>query len=133
MTDTDPQAVMRRYLDALVAGDIETIRDSFQPDATWWIHGDLPISRTWRGRDAIVDDFLLEVGPRFEPGSQRFEFSDPVVDGKTVVLEWRVRGRSAAGVPYDNAYCGVFELGDGRIAAVREYMDTQHAAEVLFA
>ncbi len=133
MIETDPRAVIRRYLDALVAGDIETIRDSFAPDATWWIPGKLPISRTWEGRGAIVDDFLVGVGSRFEAGSQRFDFAEPLVDGDRVVLEWRVRANSAAGVPYDNTYCGVFEITEGRIAAVREYLDTQQAAQVLFA
>jgi len=33
---------------------------------------------------------------------------------------------------YDNAYCGVFRVRRGRIAEVREYLDSLHAAQVLF-
>jgi ketosteroid isomerase-like protein len=93
-------------LDALVAGDIEAIRDSFAHDATWTIHGDLPIAGPWKGRDRIVDDFLTTVGSSlFEPGSHAFEFSTLLADGNTVALEWRVQARSAKGVEYDNNYC----------------------------
>ena len=127
-----PTAVLERYLDALLAGDIDTIRDSFAEDATWTMHGDLPISGTYRGRDAIVDDFLGAAGTLFEPGSQEFGFPTLLAAGDTVVLEWTVRARSAAGDAYDNRYCGIFVVRDGRIAEVREYLDTEHARRVLF-
>jgi ketosteroid isomerase-like protein len=43
-----------------------------------------------------------------------------------------VRGiASATGLAYDNAYCGVSRIRDGRITEVREYLDSLHAAQVL--
>jgi ketosteroid isomerase-like protein len=130
---TNPKQVVRRYLDALVAGDLETIRDSFAADAVWTIHGDLPIAGPWRGRDAIVDEFLVAAaGTLYEPGSVEFEFPTLIGEGDTVVLEWRVRARTAAGADYANAYCGLFRVRHGRIAEVREYLDTDYAAKTLF-
>jgi uncharacterized protein len=130
---TDAKGVIQRYLDALVAGDVEIIRDSFTEDATWTIYGDLPIAGPWHGRDSIVDDFLGgAVGALFEAGSHVFEFPTMVAEGDTVALEWHVQARSVAGEPYDNKYCGIFIVRDGKIAAVREYLDTRYAAKVLF-
>ena len=87
--------VVQRYLDALVAGDVDTVRDSFAEDATWTIYGDLPFAGPWHGRDRIVDDFLTAVGGSlFEPGSQSFEFPTLLADGDTVALEWRVHART---------------------------------------
>ena len=40
---------------------------------------------------------------------------------------------TAAGEPYENFCIGVFTLRDGRIAAVREYMDTGYARRTAFA
>ncbi len=129
----DVKRVIQRYLDALVAGDIGTIRDSFAEDATWTIYGDLPIVGPWNGRDCIVDDFLGGVvGALFEAGSHVFEFPTMIAEGNTVALEWHVHARSATGVPYDNNYCGIFVIDDGKITAVREYLDTRYAAKVLF-
>ena len=48
-----------------------------------------------------------------------------------MALEWRVRARTARGSDYDNAYCGIFIVRDGQITAVREYLDSQYAAETL--
>jgi uncharacterized protein len=130
---TDEKRVIQRYLDALVDGDIDTIRDSFSEDATWTIYGDLPIAGPWRGRDSIVDDLLSgAVGALFEAGSHTFEFPTMIAEGGTVALEWHVQARSATGAPYDNNYCGIFVVHDGKIAAVREYLDTRYAAKVLF-
>ena len=130
---TNPKQVVRRYLDALVAGDLETIRDSFAEDAVWTMCGDLPIAGPWRGRDAIVDEFLVTVGGSlYEPGSVAFEFPTLIGEGDTVALEWRVRARTAAGADYANSYCGLFTVRDGRISEVREYLDTRYAARTLF-
>ena len=131
---TDAKAVVQGYLDALLAGDLEGIRACFAPDATWTIYGDLPIAGPWHGRDAIVDDFLGTVGwDLFEAGSgPEFEFPTLIGEGNTVALEWRVTARSAAGADYRNHYCGIFVVADGRIAAVREYLDSGYAKRVLF-
>jgi hypothetical protein len=128
----DARAVLQRYLDALVTGDVAAIAGSFTEDATWWIHGTLPVSGTKRGRSAIVD-FLISAGTLYQPGTQHFRFGQITADADRAVLEWRVRGTaSATGLVYDNAYCGVFRMRDGRIAEVREYFDSLHAAQVLF-
>lgn len=134
MTAPTPKQVIRRYLDALVHGDVATVRDSFAEDADWTIFGDLPISGPWRGRDSIVDDFLGQVsGTLMEPGSASFEFGTMVAEEDTVALEWRVHARTMSGRDYDNAYCGVFVVRDGRIQTVREYLDSGYAAHTLFA
>jgi ketosteroid isomerase-like protein len=38
----------------------------------------------------------------------------------------------SAGAAYHNRNVGIFTVRDGKITAVREYTDTQHAAHVLF-
>ena len=133
-TLTDSKQVIERYVAALVAGDEPTIRDSFADDATWWLGGDLPISGTWNGRDAIMDGFLATAMTYYEPGSVNIEVTGMLADGDQVTLEWTSRARTAAaGEPYENFCIGVFTVRDGRIVAVREYMDTHYAHRVAFA
>jgi ketosteroid isomerase-like protein len=52
--------------------------------------------------------------------------------GSAGALEWHVHARSATGSLYDNNYCGIFAIHDGKITAVREYLDTRYAVKVLF-
>jgi pimeloyl-ACP methyl ester carboxylesterase/ketosteroid isomerase-like protein len=129
----EPKQVLQRYLDALVTGDADTIRDSFAEDATWTVKADLPIAGPWHGRDQIVDDFLSAVmAERFQAGSHVFTFPTMIADGNTIALEWHVSARNAAGEPYENDYCGIFVIRNGKITAVREYLDSHYAANVLF-
>jgi uncharacterized protein len=133
-TATDEaRSVLQAYLRALTTGDVVAIAGFFAPDATWSLHGDLPLSGVKRGRPAIMD-FLVGAGSLYQPGTQHFTFGDITAEGDRAVLEWQVTGAAAAtGLPYDNAYCGVFVIRHGLIAEVREYLDSLHAAKVLFA
>jgi len=45
-------------------------------------------------------------------------------------VEARVTGRSRAGEPYENDLAYVFEVADGKITALREYLDTIAAQEI---
>lgn len=125
---TDPRSVVERYVAAIEAGDTSAVSDSFAEDATWWLGGELPISGTWRGRDAIIHDFLGSLPRFYEPGSIDLTITSMVAEGDKVALEWTSRARTVGGEAYENQCAGVFTVRSGRICAVREYMDTQYAA-----
>jgi ketosteroid isomerase-like protein len=129
---TDPREVMSRYLETVRRGDAAALRDCFAPDATWLLRGDLPIAGEWRGRDAIVDEFLAAALGFYEPGTIELLPTGTVVEGDRVVLEWISRARTRGGAPYENHCIGVFTVREGRIQAVREYMDTLYAHRVAF-
>jgi len=89
-------------------------------------------SASWNGRDAIVDEFLATALSYYQPGSVSLEVTCVLADGDQVVVEWTSRARSRAGRPYENRCIGIFTVRDGRIHAVREYMDTLYAHRVAF-
>jgi uncharacterized protein len=120
------------YMNAIQTGDAEALAAAFHPDATWWLPGDLPVSKMWRGRDAILGEFLGTVMSRFVPDTLAFTTRSVVVDGDAAVLEWTVEATTIRGDAYKNDYMALFEFRDGRIAAVREYMDTGVMARLLF-
>jgi uncharacterized protein len=102
-------------------------------DATWTLAaGDLPISGRWLGRESIVGEFLETAMSYYEPGSVALEITGMVAEGHRVVLEWTSRAHTRDGRPYENDCIGVFTVRDGRIVAVREYMDTLYASDVAF-
>jgi uncharacterized protein len=129
---SDSKAVLERYVDAILEGDVQGIRSSFAEDATWELRGELPISGVWQGRDVIVDDFLGKAQSYYEPGTIDIEITSLMADSELVTMEWTSRARTIAGEPYENHCIGVFTVRDGQIQAVREYMDTQYAARVAF-
>jgi uncharacterized protein len=89
---------------------------------------------TWRGRDAILGDFLGQLGGLFEPGTPlTLEVTSLLSAGDQVVAEWTSGATARGGGAYLNHNIGVFSVRDGKIASVREYTDTQRAERILFA
>jgi uncharacterized protein (TIGR02246 family) len=130
----ESKLVLRRYVAALQAGDVGAIRQAFAEDATWTLAaGDLPISGTWEGRDAIIDEFLATAMGYYEPGSVSLQVTAMIAEDDQVALQWTSHARTRNGDPYENGCLGIFTVRDGRIQAVREYMDTLYAHDVAFA
>ncbi|RKE19218.1 nuclear transport factor 2 family protein [Streptomyces sp. TLI_171] len=133
---TDPRTVVTEYVAAVARGDLAAIEDAFTEDAVWTYPGtDLPLSGRWRGRRAIVDDFLGSMGDLLAPGTgvEVELIGTPIVDGDRVVAEWTSAATTVHGHRYENLNLGIFTVRDGRIAEVREYTDTLRAATTLFA
>ena len=126
-TTADAKAILSRYVEAVEVGDAETIADSFAETATWTLAGELPISGTWEGREAIIDEFLRTAMSNYEPGSVSLEITGMIAEGDRVALQWTSRARTLDGQPYENECIGVFTVSDGKIQSVREYMDTHYA------
>jgi ketosteroid isomerase-like protein len=55
------------YVAALQRGDIDALRASFTPEATWTIRGDIPVAGTWTGPDEILDGFLAKMFAVLDP------------------------------------------------------------------
>jgi ketosteroid isomerase-like protein len=108
------------------------IAESFTADAEWLAPADNATARAIGGahhlvgRDRIVRFLAVEFPAVF--ADVTVEFRAVVAEGSTVVVEERMRATLADGRSYDNDYCFVFEVHDGRIRRVREYMDTQRGA-----
>ena len=82
------------------------------------------MSGTWRGRDRIIDGFFATAMANYQPGSIELETTAMIADRDQVVLQWTSRARTLDGRPYENGCIGIFTVRDGKIHAVREYMDT---------
>jgi ketosteroid isomerase-like protein len=96
---------------------------SLADDARWVVTGQYSWSRTFTGKEAILNDLhgyvrslLVE---RARTIAHRF-----VADGDHVVVEARGDNVTKTGARYDNDYCLVFRLENGKIKEVREYCDS---------
>ncbi|HEU5267264.1 MAG TPA: nuclear transport factor 2 family protein, partial [Jatrophihabitans sp.] len=126
--------VVTSYLAALKRGDLDALRASFRPDATWSLRGDLPVSGTWTGPSGIIDTFLARMMERIDTSQDMSQqVHGVIVDGDTAVAEWTTRATTRDGQLYENDYAVVFVVRAGQIAHVREYFDTAYAQRVLFA
>ncbi|MGW2254091.1 nuclear transport factor 2 family protein [Kitasatospora sp. NPDC001660] len=130
----DARTVVTAYVTAIAEGDLDTATACFADDATWEYPGNLPLSRVWRGKDAILGDFLGGVRTLFAPDTPlEVTLTQVLADGPKAVAEWTAKGTAANGGAYENHCAAVFTVENGLITAVREYLDTDHVARTLFA
>jgi ketosteroid isomerase-like protein len=96
---------------------------SVADDAKWVVTGQYSRSRTFTGKESILNDLHGHVrsllAERARTIAHRF-----IADGDCVVVEARGDNVTRTGVRYDNDYCLVFRLENGKIKEVREYCDS---------
>ncbi len=124
---------------AYATGDPDRIRALLHPDAIWVAPagnatqialgmGNPNDAGPPRGlnnldRDAIVA-FMAHDYPRFFT-DVTFEQRSMIAEGNTVLTEHRMSATLPNGRPYVNDYCFAYDVADGRVTAIREYMDTR--------
>jgi len=124
--------VVLGFVEALSSGNVEAAKETLADDATWWIPGSLPVAGTYHGKKAIFEDFMGKAQGLFQPNSLSIQVRNVIGEGDNVAVEWIARGKSAKGKNYENYYHLMFEVRNGKIQAIREYVDTLYAKEVLF-
>ncbi len=112
-------------------GDIKTAFANMADNVSWLIPGNTPgVSGVKRGKDEILK-FMSGIGSVF-PEGLKTEITKTHATEDAVILELTNRGKVSNGKSYENEYCFVFELENGKIRRIREYVDTQKAKDILF-
>jgi ketosteroid isomerase-like protein len=126
------KTAVRAYFDAVARGDRAALLALFRPDLRWRVpKGAIaPYGGLHVGAERAIDLMLGAVGAAFVPGTQRVEIGLMLAERDVVIAETRLTAKRAGGAPdYDNDYVFVFEFADdGRIAELREHVDTRTAA-----
>ncbi|UCG75946.1 MAG: nuclear transport factor 2 family protein [Gemmatimonadota bacterium] len=115
---------VRKFFERADCGDVGGALELFADDVCWTSVGSTRFSGTYAGKEELVADL---VDPLFRElqGGIRHELRNFVAEGDHVVAEVSGRAITRDGRPYNNRYCFVFRLADGRIREVTEYMDTE--------
>jgi ketosteroid isomerase-like protein len=97
-----------------------TFADNLADDASWIVTGQYSWSHEFRGRAAILDGLMGHFRSFFavRPRTVAFNF---IADGDYVAVEARGDNVTRTGQRYDNQYCMVFRIEDGKIKMIKEY------------
>lgn len=130
MSAADNKKLMQSIFDALAVGDGRPFNEAMAADFTWVMIGSNSWAGTYRGREAVRRDLLSplmqEFATRYTNTAQHM-----VAEDDRVVVECRGNVVTKSGKSYNNDYCWVCRLRDGKLVELVEYMDTQLVADVL--
>jgi len=104
----------------------------FREDACWTaMSKEIPGAGPHPGRDHIIDEFLAPVRGLFIDGDPKVTIHKLMAKDNMVYAETQATGTFQHGQMYDNLYCWAFEIIDGQIDQVREYMDSHYIMSVV--
>jgi uncharacterized protein len=119
-----------RYFALHSAGRLDEAFALLADDATWWIAGD-PARTPGAGtktKAELIDLFTQSAA--IYPNGVVTTPLGYTAEGDRVAVEAESYADVINGKVYRNQYHFLFEIRDGKIHAVREYEDTQHAVDV---
>ena len=119
---------VREIMDAMSQGRVGPLFEAMAEDVTWRWMGVDQWSRTFEGKQFVVDKLFGGATETLGPSSST-EVRHIHADGDSVVVEHSGRNELPDGRRYDNNYCWVLRFQDGLIQEVREYMDTRLVTE----
>jgi ketosteroid isomerase-like protein len=130
MGTAENRALVREYFARLASGDAR-LPELLADDLVWWIPPGSKLGGTLRGKPAVLE-LMGRAFSFFAPGeAPRIEIGRMIAEDAWVCVQFQIRARTAQGREYHNHYNLVFELRQGQIARVEEYVDTAYANERL--
>jgi hypothetical protein len=130
MGAAENKKLMQQIFAAVARGERATYVDHLADDVTMTVTGKYSWSRTFRGKESVMRDLYGYVASRLQ-GQRRTIPGRILADEDWVVVEAVADMTTKEGVRYDNQYCLLYRLRDGKIVEIREYNDSILCERVL--
>ncbi len=118
----------RVFFEAMQRGDADAIADTYADDGRVVTMGSTLISGS-RGKEEIRS-FAGGVLEAF-PGGLAFNILNMTAEDNRVAVEATSTGTHASGKEYCNHYHFLLTWRDGELLELKEFMDTEHATDVI--
>jgi ketosteroid isomerase-like protein len=129
--DNENERLVLEFFAVLSTGELERVRALLHDEVTWIPQvRDIPGAGVHRGKKGVVDEFLAPVRGMFAPGDPKTTVDTLASKGPLVLVESRGLGKLADGRTYENRYAWAIEIRDGKVFAIREYMDSFYVAKL---
>lgn len=123
------KAVVTEFMEVFSRGDVDAILGFLTDDATWWVAGAIEGISGEKDK-AAFGEMLGGLSTLTTAGAIALTPKALTAEGDRVAAETESYAEMTNGRVYNNLYHFVFELSDGRIRRVKEYLDTEHTRAV---
>lgn len=122
------KSVVTAFFEAMNRGDVQGFIDLYDDEGSVWTSGNTLISGT-----LTKDQIEAGAGAIFEafPKGLVFTIHAMTAEGDRVAVEAESNGEHVSGKHYRNLYHFLFEMRNGKVLKLKEYMDTEQITDVL--
>lgn len=126
--ETNKQLVRDAYA-AISGGDVDGFMSRLADDVEWYFIGTHRFAGTLKGKTAIMQQLFEPLGDALT-ATIALEIKQLIGEGDKIVAEMQGRSQHKGGKRYDNTYCIILTVRDGKIREMREYLDTELVTDV---
>ena len=116
------------FLHALCGGDVETLKTVTAEDIVAILPGTSNIAGTRRLAEIYG---VCEMFPKVSKNGLKVKVLHVTAEDDRVAIEWEGECTLLNGKDYNNTYHMLFFIRDGKVARMKEYLDTKLADEVI--
>jgi uncharacterized protein (TIGR02246 family) len=129
MDAAENRAMIQQAFEAWSGGDGRPFLKLVADDVRWTVIGSTPISRTYTSKT----DFRNALRSMSEhlAGELRVVVRDVIADGDKVAVQFDSHAAGKNGTAYDQTYCWVMRVTDGKVREVTAYLDTELLTRLL--
>jgi ketosteroid isomerase-like protein len=122
--------IVDAFYEASNRGDVESCLALLADDVKWTNIGSTKYSGTCIGKADLTAKLLGPVFGQLKAGITA-TVDNVIAEDDFVAVQLRGKAETKDGRPYNNTYCHVFQIHDGKVCEVTEYFDTELASSVL--
>jgi uncharacterized protein len=123
--ETANKQLLRHVYAEISKGNVQPLLDSLADDVEWTIIGSTALSGTSRGKQEVIDKLLKPIRARLADGPIVFQPERFIAEGEYVVMQAQGCATALSGKPYNNTYCIVCRIVDGKVKEMVDYIDTE--------
>lgn len=124
MTPSENKQLVEQIFAGLAQGNSRPFVDAMADDFSWTVTGSNRWSRKYAGKSVVLTELFGTLSSQID-GRMRTIGDRFIAEGDYVVVEAHGNNTTKSGKPYNNRYCFVVRLSDGKLSELTEYMDTE--------
>ena len=130
MTATANKQLMEHVFAEAAKGNGAPFREALADDIRWTVPGSLRCSKTYEGKERLLTELFRPVMAQLDE-NYSYRATRFIAEGDLVVIELQGRNTTKTGERYDNSYCYVCRIENGKMKEVTEYLDTKLFSELI--
>ena len=124
MGAAENKQLMQRIFAEFAKGNPELFLANMADDFRWTIIGTTKFSGTFQGKQAVMDKLLTPLIAQLN-GPIRVTADRFIAEDDYVVMQGHGTATTKMGKPYNNTYCMVWRIAEGKLQEMTEYLDTE--------
>ena len=124
MGAAENKQLIQQMFTELSKGDANAFLNNLADTLRFTIVGTTKFSGTFNGKQEFINKVLTPLSAQLE-GGLTITPENLIAEGDYVAMQARGKSTTKTGKSYNNTYCQVFRIANGKVQEVTEYLDTE--------